>query len=87
MVAKPRLPVTVLCVCVEAVIFCGGLTLAMVFSPRVTTAAAILLVGFFCLSARICPLDGNGSFVLANAGTPHRRPRVVRGLGSSSRSR
>ena len=41
----------------------------------------------FSLSARICPLDGNGSFVLANAGTPHRHHRVVRGLGSSSRSR
>ena len=68
-------------VCVEAVIWCGGLTLALVLSPRVTTAAAVLLVGCFCLSATICPLYGNGSFVRANAGTPHRRHRVVRALG------
>ena len=85
-VARPRLLVTVRRVCVEAVILCGGLTLALGLSPRVTTAAAIFAHGIFCLSARIYPLDGNGSFVLANADTPHRRPRVVRGLGSNSRS-
>ena len=47
MVARPRLLVTVLRVCVEAVILCGGLTLALGLSMRVTTAAAILLVGCF----------------------------------------
>ena len=45
MVARPKLVVTVLHVCVEAVILCGGLTLTLVLSPRVTTAAAIVLVG------------------------------------------
>ena len=46
MVARPRLLVTVLRVCVQAVILCGGLTLTLVLSPRVTTAAAIVLVFF-----------------------------------------
>ena len=41
----------------------------------------------FCLIAMTCPLCGDGSFVLANAGTPHCCQRVVRGLGSNSRSR
>ena len=47
MVARPRLLVTVLRVCVEAVIVREGLIVALVLSPRVTTVAAILLVGFF----------------------------------------
>ena len=42
MVARPRLLVTVLRVCAEAVILCGGLTLALAVSP----AAAIVLAGF-----------------------------------------
>ena len=43
--------------------------------------------GIFCLSAMIRPLVGIGSFVLAIAGTPHRRQRPARGQGSNSRSR
>ena len=58
--------------CVEAIILCGGLALPLVLFPRVTTAAAIFLVCFF-LSAMICLFYGDGSFVLAEAGTHHRR--------------
>lgn len=47
MVARPRLLVTVLPVCVEAVILCGGLTLRLVLSPRFTTVMEILLEIFF----------------------------------------
>ena len=75
-VVRPKLRVTVSCVCVGAGICCEGLTLALVLSRRITTAVAIVRVGFV-LSARICPLHGNGLFALANAGTPHRRHRVV----------
>ena len=53
MVARPRLLATVLRVCADAVILCGALTFAPVLSPRDTTAAAIVLVGVFCLSARV----------------------------------
>ena len=45
-VVRRRLLVTVLRVFLEAVIFCGGLTLALVLSARVTTAVAILIVRF-----------------------------------------
>ena len=47
MVARPRRLGTVLGVCDETVILCGGLTFAPVLSPQVTTAASIVLVGFF----------------------------------------
>ena len=46
MVARPRLLVTLFRTCVETVVLCGGLTLVLVLPMRVTTAAAILLVGF-----------------------------------------
>ena len=87
MVARPRLLVTVLRVCVEAVILCGGLTLALVLSPRVPTAAAIELVGFF-FEREDLSSDGNGSFavlmkivmllyVLLFLGRPMPHPRAL----------
>ena len=44
MVVRRRLLVTVLRVCVEAVILCGGLILALVLSARIATAAIMFLV-------------------------------------------
>ena len=53
----------------EAVILCGGLTLALILSPRVTTAAAIVLVGLFVRARR---------FVLSAVKVHLRLPTSVR---------
>ena len=43
---RPRLLITLLRLCVESVILCGGLTSALVLPTRINTAVAIVFVGF-----------------------------------------
>ena len=78
------LPCSVCAVAVNLVVL---LSLVLALPTQVVVAASICVSDISCSSVTVCPLDGIVSCTLANVGTPYRRQGVVRGEGSSCRSR